>query len=254
MKLTKIISEAYSRNSALESAVKNRRKIVFYYAGPRSGKESVRPGNRIEVLPVAVGSTKGRNNMAIKGWVENDSSVTKTGFEKGKWRTFLVSRLHQLEITNDTFEREDLPDNYKEGPDNSFQQTYTTIDWSKKIYKRKFEKERSRRQQAAKDKEDREREAMGNEPDMGGEPGMGAEPGMGSMATMGGPTDLPQPRPDDTPPVDPESPTPTPTATPDLNNPEPETEYEPEMSGDDEEEEDFNLQESINRIKCLISF
>lgn len=250
-----LLTEAYSRNSALTSAVKNRRVIKFYYAGPRSGKESVKPGNRLEVLPVAIGLTEGRGNMALRGWVKNLSSATKTGFEKGQWRTFLVSRLHQLEVTDEIFEREDLPTNYNPGDDGSFSTTYTTVDWDKRVYRKKFDPELSRRKQKEKDAElQRQKDAE-----------------IGAMGTMAGadadadvgmdvdvmhpdqPEDLPMPTPDERPPVDPEAtPEPTPTATPDLNNPE--DEFEPETTGDDEEEEDFHLQETINRIKCLISF
>ena len=239
MNLVQLV-EAYSRPDAIKSAVVNRRRIQFYYAGPRKGKNSVKAGGRYEVEPVAMGLTK-KGNMAIRGWVNNTGSVTKTGFEKGQWRTFLLTRMHQLNVTDEVFD-EKRP-GYKEGDDSSFQVTYVTSDWTKKPYKRKFEKELSRRQRAAKEKEmELQRQA---EPE--------------AM-----PADLPQPEPQETPPVEPPraepepetSVQPEPTPTPYLGR-EPENELDPEAQAQlepEEDEENAQLQESINKIKHLMFF
>lgn len=239
MRLLQIV-EAYSRPDAIKSAVINRRRIVFYYAGPRRGKNSVKAGRRFEVEPVAMGLTK-KGNMAIRGWVNDTASTTKTGFEKGQWRTFLLARMHQLDVTNEIFD-EKRP-GYKEGDDSSFSVTYATSNWDKKPYRRKFEKELSRRERAAKEKE----MAMQKQ----------AEP-----EAM--PTDLPQPEPDTGPSIEPPRAEPrpdaeTPPPTPDLQR-EPEPAGEPELDPEaqphlgPDDEEDLQLQESINKIKHLMFF
>lgn len=236
MRLLNIV-EAYSRPAAIESAVKNRRRIIFYYAGPRKGKNSVKAGGRYEVEPVAMGLTK-KGNMAIRGWVNNTASVTKTGFEKGQWRTFLLSRMHQLNVTDDIFD-EKRP-GYKEGDDGSFSVTYATSDWTKKPYKRKFEKELSRRERMAKEKE----LALQKQRDTDIEKDVDTT------------LDLPQPPPEETPSIEPPraepEPTPQPEPTPDLGR-EPEPEM-PELEPEPEEDEENALQESIKRIKHLMFF
>lgn len=246
MRLLQIV-EAYSRPDAIKNAVINRRRIKFYYAGPRKGKDSVKAGGRYEVEPVAMGLTK-KGNMAIRGWVNNTGSVTKTGFEKGQWRTFLLARMHQLDVTDDIFD-EKRP-GYKEGDDSSFKVTYATSDWEKKPYRRKFEKELSRRERAAREKE----LALQKQKDTEIEKDVETD------------LDLPQPKPETTPPVEPpkaepEEPQvqPEPTPTPELKR-EPEPAGEPELDPEaqphlgPEEDENLQLQESINKIKHLMFF
>jgi len=109
-------------------AIKNRKKITFMYSGPRRPKkDSVLPGKRIKVEPVAIGLSK-KGNLVIRGWVE-PPSVSKKGFNKTKWRTYMVSRMTQIEITNEIFNNK-RPD-YKEGDDKSMSVTYVTSDWTK---------------------------------------------------------------------------------------------------------------------------
>jgi len=99
-----IISEANNilkttSNKPIVDAIKNRRKITFDYFGPRKPKkDSVRPGKRVKVEPVAMGLSK-KGNLIIRAWVE-PPSVTKTGFQKGNWRTFILSRAKNVEITD----------------------------------------------------------------------------------------------------------------------------------------------------------
>jgi hypothetical protein len=45
---------------------------------------------------VAMGLSK-KGNMIVRAWVEPPSR-SKTGFEKGHWRTFMVARMNQIEI------------------------------------------------------------------------------------------------------------------------------------------------------------
>lgn len=257
MKLLQL-TEEYSRPTAIKSAIQNRRRITFYYAGPRRGKDSVKAGGRYEVEPVAMGLTN-KGNVAIRGWVNNTSSVTKTGFQKGQWRTFLLSRMHQLNVTDDIFgdnidEYKEEHPGYKEGDDGSFSVTYVTPDWNKKPYRRKFEKELSRREREKKEKEMELQKQKDAEIEKATEE----------------PLNLPQPKPQAKPNIEPEKlpiepeqpeiePQPTPTPTPILGNePQPE-ENEPndelEPAGDEEnKEEDLKLQESIKKIKHLMFF
>jgi hypothetical protein len=111
----------------IADAVKNRRKISFYYSGPNRGKESVKAGNRVDAEGVAIGLTK-RGNIALRAYV-SPPSVSKKGFGKTGWRTFLLSRMRNVKVNDETFDSK-RPD-YKEGTDNSFTVTYITSDWGK---------------------------------------------------------------------------------------------------------------------------
>ena len=108
-------------------AIKNRRKITFDYYGPRKPKkDSVRPGKRIKVEPVALGLSK-KGNLIIRAWVQ-PPSVSKKGFEKGNWRTFILSRARNVEVTDEIFNQK--RPGYKEGDDKSMTTTYVTPDWT----------------------------------------------------------------------------------------------------------------------------
>jgi WYL domain len=111
----------------IADAVKNRKKISFYYSGPNRGKDSVKAGNRIDAEGVAIGLTK-RGNIAVRAYVE-PPSVSKKGFGKTGWRTFLLSRMRNVKVSDETFDSK-RPD-YKEGTDGSFSVTYVTSDWGK---------------------------------------------------------------------------------------------------------------------------
>jgi hypothetical protein len=95
-----------SGNKPIVDAIRDRKKISFNYSGPRKPKKnSVKPGRRFEVEPVAMGvNSKGR--LILRGWVDSGSgSTTKTGFKKTNWRTFILSRMKNLEVLDDTFEQ-----------------------------------------------------------------------------------------------------------------------------------------------------
>jgi len=105
-------------------AIKKRKPVTFFYNGPI---DSVQAGQRVKAEMVAMGVTK-KGNMAVRAWVEPPSR-TKTGFEKGNWRTFLLNRMNQLNIFQDETFDQKRP-GYKEGDDSSFLTTYVTSDWS----------------------------------------------------------------------------------------------------------------------------
>lgn len=114
-----------SKPKALVGAIKKRNPISFFYNGPRN---QVQAGRRVKVEVVALGLSK-KGNMIIRGWVQPPSR-SKTGFSKNNWRTFMVSRLTQVEIFDEeTFDTK--RPGYKEGDDKSMSTTYVTSDWSK---------------------------------------------------------------------------------------------------------------------------
>ena len=81
----------------------------------------------IKIIP-PTNNTPKKGNMIIRGWVQPPSR-SKTGFDKNNWRTFMVSRLTQVEIFDEeTFDTK--RPGYKEGDDKSMSTTYVTSDWS----------------------------------------------------------------------------------------------------------------------------
>jgi len=113
-----------SKPKALANAIKKRNPISFFYNGPR---DQVQAGRRVKVEVVALGLSK-KGNMIIRGWVQPPSR-SKTGFSKNNWRTFMVSRLSQVEIFDQETFNTKRP-GYKEGDDKSMSTTYVTSDWS----------------------------------------------------------------------------------------------------------------------------
>ena len=228
---------AFDYQKVIADAIKNRRKISFYYNGPsRPSKVSVRPGRRILVEPTALGLTE-KGNLAFKGYVK-PPSVTKTGFEKHNWRTFLLNRLHRLELTDDTFD-EPQP-GYKPGEDLSFSKTYLSVDFGKKSRINKYDQPiypRLGRKPIDRTKEPTKPEVEPIEPKLAGvEPEVEpiTQPEMGAFnkpeeQPQPNPGELPQPKVKEKPPVNP-----------------------PGHNGDNEDEEDKNVQEEINRIKTLM--
>lgn len=222
---------AFDYQKVITDAIKNRRKISFYYNGPtRPRKDSVKPGRRILVEPTTLGLTK-KGNLAFKGFVQ-PPSVTKTGFAKHGWRTFLLNRIHRLELTDDTFERR--PD-YKDGEDSSFSKIMVTPDFSKKSRINKYDQpvyaklgRKPIDKTKAPDVEPVKPTAEPTEPEMAAaepEPMPAAEPEIGVEKEPVNPEELPQPKVKQKPPVNPEG---------------------------NEEDEINNLQEQINKIKTLM--
>jgi hypothetical protein len=201
-------------------AIKNRRKISFFYSGPRKpSKDSVKSGKRINAEPVAIGLSK-KGNLIIRAWVDAPS-VSKKGFNKTKWRTFILGRASNIEIKDETF-NEKRP-GYKEGDDKSMSVTYVTTDWSKKPRIKKYEKPFKTPQEKPKI----EPKVKQQEPPKKDE--------------------LPQPKPE----VKPQSIEPEPEIKQD-EIPQPKPEEKPTENPEENPEDDKNLQESIKRIKTLM--
>jgi len=201
-------------------AIKNRRKISFFYSGPRKpSKDSVKAGKRINAEPVAIGLSK-KGNLIIRAWVDAPS-VSKKGFNKTKWRTFILGRASNIEIKDETFD-EKRP-GYKEGDDKSMSVTYVTTDWSKKPRIKKYEKPFKTPQEKPKI----EPKVKQQEPPKKDE--------------------LPQPKPE----VKPQSIEPEPEIKQD-EIPQPKPEEKPTENPEENPEDDKNLQESIKRIKTLM--
>ena len=118
-----------TKTKPIVDAIKNRKKISFYYSGPQKPtKDSVKPGNRIDAEAVALGLSK-RGNLIVRAYVQ-PPSVSKKGFDKTGWRTFMVGRMGNLKVSDETFDQK-KPD-YKEGDDRSMSVTYVTTDWTSK--------------------------------------------------------------------------------------------------------------------------
>ena len=118
-----------SKTKPIVDAIKNRNKISFFYTGPKKpAKDSVKQGNRIDAEAVALGLSK-RGNLVVRAYVQ-PPSVSKKGFDKTGWRTFMVSRMGNLKVSDEKFDQK-RPD-YKEGDDKSMTVTYVTTDWTNK--------------------------------------------------------------------------------------------------------------------------
>lgn len=113
-----------SRPRSIANAIKERHPVTFFYNGPRG---QVQPGRRIKAEMVALGLSK-KGNMVVRAWVAPPSR-SKTGFEKGNWRTFIVSRMSQIEIFDDETFDVKRP-GYNEKGDNSMSVVYAMSNWT----------------------------------------------------------------------------------------------------------------------------
>lgn len=278
--LNKVIFEILEEQSVLRTtktkpivdAIKNRKKITFYYSGPRKPKkDSVKPGYRVKAEAVALGLSK-KGNLVMRAYVQ-PPSTSKTGFAKHGWRTFILSRMSGTEITDEIF-NEKRP-GYKEGDDNGLSVTYVTTDWTNKpdVKKPRIVKQKPTT-----------------------EPTKQVEPSIEKPEPKDTPktTELPQPKPE-------VSPSKEPTQSPEEPNqdikgkqkelynkkqsewidkqkeiggnikpgqgtrarfskevekeiPQPKPEEKPTANPEDNNDEDKNLQENIKRIKSLMLF
>lgn len=118
-----------TKTKPIVDAIKSRNMITFYYSGPQKPKkDSVKNGYRVRAEAVALGLSK-KGNLIVRAWVQ-PPSVSKKGFAKHGWRTFIVGRMSNVEVTDDIFNGK-RPE-YKEGSDNSMTVTYVTTDWTNK--------------------------------------------------------------------------------------------------------------------------
>jgi hypothetical protein len=117
-----------TKTKPIVDAIKNRKKVSFYYSGPRKPKkDSVIPGKRVDAEAVALGLSK-KGNLIMRAFIQ-PPSVSKKGFSKTGWRTFMLSRMSDVQISDETFDSK--RPQYKEGDDNSMSVTYVTSDWTK---------------------------------------------------------------------------------------------------------------------------
>ena len=160
--------------------------------------------------------------MAIRAYVQ-PPSTSKKGFKKHGWRTFLVTRMSNIQINTDEVFDTKRP-GYKEGDDRSFSVTYAKTDWGVKSNPKPIEKPTPQPKIEPTTK-----------------PETKVEPQK---------TELPQPKPVEKPQDEP---------TPQSEKPEPEELPQPkpdegpsENPETPEEDEDENLMENIKRIKGLM--
>jgi hypothetical protein len=126
-----------TKTKPIVDAIKNRNMITFYYSGPQKPKkDSVKNGYRVKAEAVALGLSK-KGNLIVRAWVQ-PPSVSKKGFAKHGWRTFIIGRMSNVEITDEVFNGK-RPD-YKEGSDNSMTTTYVTTNWGTASDTKKVEK------------------------------------------------------------------------------------------------------------------
>jgi len=211
-----------SKTQPLINAIKKRNTVTFYYSGPmKPKKDSVKRGTRYKAEVMALGLTK-KGYMAIRAYVQ-PPSTSKKGFKKHGWRTFLVTRMSNIQINSDEVFDTKRP-GYKEGDDRSFSVTYAKTDWGVKSNPKPIEKPTPQPK---------------IEPTK--EPETKVEPQK---------TELPQPKPVEKPQAEP---------TPQAEKPEPEELPQPkpdegpsETPEKPKEDEDENLMENIKRIKGLM--
>ena len=222
----KYLNNSSSRPGSIANAVKKRNPVSFFYNGPRN---TVQAGKRVKAELVALGLSK-KGNMVVRAWVDQPSK-SKTGFQKGNWRTFMVGRMNQVEIYDEeTFDQK--REGYKEGDDKSMSVTYVTSDWSSTPEPQTQEPVQREPQTQEPEVEPTQREPQTQEPEV--EPTQG-EPEVEPIQQRTS-TDLPEPEPDNTPSIEP----------PIVDD-----------NDDDEDQEDNNydnLNESINRIKELLYY
>ena len=229
-----------TKTKPIVDAIKNRKKIDFYYSGPRKGRDSVKSGKRESAELVAIGLSK-KGNLIVRAYVDTPS-VSKKGFEKTNWRTFMVSRMSDVKISDEKFDQK-RPD-YEEGADMSMSVTYVTSDWTNKpeVKKPRIVKSKPEVPSATATTE----------------PTPSVEPTTTTTTTPEEPktTELPQPTTQTKPEKVVSKPEPTQT---EPETTEPKTQELPQpkqtekpVANPEEDEENKNLQESIKNIKRLM--
>lgn len=237
-----------TKTKPIVDAIKSRKKVDFYYSGPRKGRNSVKSGKRESAELVAIGLSK-KGNLIVRAYVDTPS-VSKKGFEKTNWRTFMVSRMSDVKISDEKFDQK-RPD-YEEGVDNSMSVTYVTSDWTNKPEVKK--------PRIVKPKPEVPSATATTEPTPSVDPTTTTTPEEPKTTepevkpTEPTPTELPQPTPQTkptktpTPPKEPTQATPEEPKTQEL--PQPKPQEKPEVNP--EEDENKKLQESIKNIKRLM--
>jgi len=223
-----------SKTKPIVDAIKKRNPVTFYYSGPRKPKkDSVLAGGRFKAEIVAMGLSK-KGNLIVRAWVDTPSR-TKTGFQKGNWRTFMVNRMSNISVFDDRTFDVKRP-GYKEGDDKSMTVTYVKSSWTKtpEVKQKELPKQTPSKPEPVKPQLTKPEKVEPNKPE-----------------------ELPQPKPVKKPEpikkeVEPIKPEVTPEPKPTEKLPEPKPEEKPEENP--EENEKDKLQESIIRFKSLISY
>lgn len=227
-----------TRTKPIVDAIKNRKKITFYYSGPRRPKkDSVKAGYRVKAEAVALGLSK-KGNLVMRAFVQ-PPSTSKKGFAKHGWRTFILSRMSGTQITDEIF-NEKRP-GYKEGDDNGLSVTYVTTDWTKQPKIKKVKK-----------------------PVPTSEPTKKEKPQITTPKPEVKPIKV---KPEELPTTEPKSKPEQPISEPITKDseqskeikpeelPQPKPEVKPSVNPEEKEDEnDNNLQENIKRIKSLMLF
>jgi hypothetical protein len=126
---------AGDKNKLITQAITEKKAISFMYDGPRketkdiNGKkiDSVLPGKRQKVYPVALGLSK-KNNLIVRCWIQ-PPNPSKKGFNKKTakdipfWRTFMVARMRDIKLSDEIFDLKKLT-GYKENADKSMRVIY----------------------------------------------------------------------------------------------------------------------------------
>jgi len=119
------------KSKTLIDAIKQRHPVTFYYTGPKAPpRDAVKSGTRVRAEIVALGLSK-KGNLIVRAWVQ-PPSISKKGFNKHGWRTFMVSRMGSIRVlTDETFDTLDQKYNPgKEDTNGPMQVTYVTSDWT----------------------------------------------------------------------------------------------------------------------------
>lgn len=223
-----------TKTKPIVDAIKNRKKVSFYYSGPRKPKkDSVKPGKRVDAEAVALGLSK-KGNLIMRAYIQ-PPSVSKKGFGKTGWRTFMLSRMNDVQISDETFDSK--RPQYKEGDDNSMSVTYVTSDWTKQPKVKKEKKPIEPTPQPTPEKPTPPPTTTVTKPEVK-------------------PEELPQPKTQEKPatpqqepqPVEPQS-----TEPEKEELPQPKPEEKPSKTPEEDDEEK-NLQESVKKIKRLMFF
>lgn len=181
-----------SKTQPLVDAIRKRHPITFYYTGPQKPeKERVLPGTRQSGEPVALGLSK-KGNLIIRVFVPSPN-VSKKGLDKTQWRTFMVSRMSNVQIDDEVTFDEKRPQ-YKEGNDDSMSVTYVTSDWTHTP-----EPQPQTEPEAQPQGQPEPQPQTPQEPEV--EPQPQPEPQVQTEPTT--PTELPQPKPEVKPPKEP---------------------------------------------------
>jgi hypothetical protein len=246
-----------TKTKPIVDAIKNRNPITFYYSGPRKPKkDSVKPGKRINAEAVALGLSK-KGNLIVRAWVQ-PPSTSKKGFNKHGWRTFMLSRMSNVEIDNKkTF---DIPRDKFTGSDKDGSMTVTYVS---SVFGSKVKPPKKQKEPNAPSIEPIVKEPMvkPSEPAISGKPTPEIKPEkpISTVEPAISGNEKPSPKPMVKPEVKPTTPEVTPTEPkPEVQATEPTPEELPQPkpknkpSKNPEEDENEKLNESIRKIKSLM--